>query len=60
MIVWEQLSTNQTDPWQVVPGQVFTPYSRLFISTAFVVVSRVSCLEVTDVKGRFAERSKKP
>ena len=35
--------------WQVVPGQVFTPYSRLLISTVFVVVSRVCCLEVTDV-----------
>ena len=26
---------------EVVPRQVFTPYSRLFISTAFVVVSGV-------------------
>ena len=22
---WEQLPTDQTDPWQVVPTQVFTP-----------------------------------
>ena len=29
------------DPWQVVPRQAFTPYSRLLISTAFVVVSCV-------------------
>ena len=39
--VWEQLAMDQFDPWQVIPRQVFTPYSRLLISTAFVVVSRV-------------------
>ena len=39
--VWELLATDQTDPWQIVPRQVFTPYSRLLILTAFVVVSRV-------------------
>ena len=32
---------NQFDPWQVVPRQVRIPYSRLLISTAFVVASRV-------------------
>ena len=42
--VLEQLVTDQFDPWQVVPRQVFTPYSRLLISTAFVVVIRVVCL----------------
>ena len=40
---------DQTDPLQVVPRQVYTPYSRLLISTALVVVSRVSCLGVTGV-----------
>ena len=44
--VYEQLSTDQFDPWQFVPRQVFTPYSRLFISTAFVIVSPVGCLGV--------------
>ena len=29
---------DQFDPWQVVPRQVFTTYSRLLISTVFVVV----------------------
>ena len=27
MPVWEQLATDQTDPWQVVPTQVFTSYA---------------------------------
>ena len=40
---------DQFDPWQVVPRQVFTHYSFLLISTAFVVVSHVSCLRVTGV-----------
>ena len=40
---------DQFDPWQVVPRQVFTPYSRLLISVAFDVVSRVDCLGVTGV-----------
>ena len=40
---------DQFDPWQVVPRQVFTPYSRLLISTAFVVVNRVGCLGITGV-----------
>ena len=43
-------STNHFDPWQVVPRQVFTAYSRLLISTAFVVVSRTGCLGVTGVR----------
>ena len=38
---------DQLDSWQVVPRQVFTPYSHLLISTAFVVASRLSCLGVT-------------
>ena len=42
-------SNNQFGPWQAVLGQVFTPYSRLLISTAFVVVSRVGCLVVSGV-----------
>ena len=37
---------DQTDPWQVVPRQVFTP---LLISVAFVVLCRVGCLGVTFV-----------
>ena len=36
-------------PWQVVPRQVFIPFSRLLISTAFVVVSSVGCLGVACV-----------
>ena len=39
----------QLDPWQVVLRQVFTPYSRLLISSAFVVVSRVGVREITGV-----------
>ena len=42
--VWEQLAKDQFDPWQAIPRQVFTPYSRLLISTASVVVSRFGCL----------------
>ena len=38
---------DQFDPWQVVPRQVFAPYSRLLISIVFVVVSRLGCLGVT-------------
>ena len=34
---------------QLVPGQVFTPYDRLLISVAFVVLCRVGCLGVTGV-----------
>ena len=40
---------DQFDPWQVVPRQVFIPYSHLLISTAFVVVSPVGYLGVTGV-----------
>ena len=53
MPVCEQLATDQFDPSQpVVPRQdlVLTPYSRLLISTAFVVVSGVGCLRVTGVE----------
>ena len=49
ILVWEQHATDQFDQWQVVPRQVFTPYSRLLISTAFVVVSHVGCLGVSGV-----------
>ena len=34
---------------KLVPRQVFTPYSRLFVSSAFVVVNHVGCLGVIDV-----------
>ena len=47
--VKEQLATDQFDTWQVVLKPVFTPYSRLLISTAIVVVSRVGCLGVIGV-----------
>ena len=40
---------DQFDPWQVLPRQVFTHYSHLLISTAFVVVSRIGCLGVSGV-----------
>ena len=46
--VWEQLSTDQPDPWQV-PRQVFTPYDWLLMSVAFVVLCRVGCHGVTGV-----------
>ena len=36
--VWEQLATDQTDLWQVVPRQVFTSYDCLLISVAVVVL----------------------
>ena len=41
--VWEQLATDQTDPWHVVPRQVFTPYDCLLISVACDVLCRVGC-----------------
>ena len=47
--VWEQLATDQTDPWQVVTRMVFTPYDCLLISVAFVFLCRVGCLGVTGV-----------
>ena len=47
--VWEQLATDQTDSWQVVPRQVFTPYDYSLISVAFIALSRVGCLWVTGV-----------
>ena len=40
---------DQIDPWQVVPRQVFTPYSHLLISIVFIVFSRVGCLGVACV-----------
>ena len=50
MPVWEQLATDQFDPWQVFPRQVFTPYFCLLLSNACVVVSQADCLGVTGVK----------
>ena len=41
---------HQFDPWQVVLRYVFTLYSRLLISIAFVVVKRGGCLWVTGVQ----------
>ena len=38
MPVLEQLATDQSDPWQVVPIQIVTPYDFLLISVAFVVL----------------------
>ena len=48
-----KLATDQTDPWQVVPRQVFTPYDCLLISVAFVVLYPVGCLWVTRVRKRW-------
>ena len=48
--VWEQLAMGQTDSWQVVPRQVFTPYNCLLISVAFVVLCCIGCLWVTGVR----------
>ena len=45
----EQFAMDQFDPWQVVPRQVFTLYSRLLISIMFVGVSHVGCLGITGV-----------
>ena len=42
---------DQTDPWLVVPRQVFTPYDCLLILVAFVVLCRVGCLWITGVMG---------
>ena len=50
MPIREQLATDQTGPWQVVPRQVFTPYDCLLISVSFVVLSRVGCLWVTGLR----------
>ena len=47
--VWVQLAKDQFDPWQVGPRQVLAPHSRLLISTAFDVLSRVGCLGITGV-----------
>ena len=43
MPVWDQLATDQFDPWQVVPRQEFTSNSCLLISAVFVIVSCVGC-----------------
>ena len=44
---------DQVDPWQVVPRQVFIPYSHLLISTVFVVAIHVGCLRVNGVSCHF-------
>ena len=49
MPVWEQLATDQSDRWQVVPRQIFTLYDFLLISEACIVLWRVGCLCVTGV-----------
>ena len=41
VLLEKQLAKDQTDPWQVVPRQVFTPYNCLLISVAFVALCRV-------------------
>ena len=40
---------HQTDPWQVVPRQQFTPYDCLLISVASVVFCCVDCIWVNSV-----------
>ena len=40
---------NQTDPWEIVSSQVFTPCDCLLISVIFVVLYHVGCLWVTGV-----------
>ena len=40
---------DQTDLWQVVPRQVFTPTECSLISAAFVVLCHVGFLWVTSV-----------
>ena len=41
---------DQTDPWQVVHRQVFTPYDCfILISVAVVVLSHTGCFWVTVV-----------
>ena len=44
-----QLAMDQTDLWQVVPRQVFTPYNCSLISVAFIVLCCGGCLWVTGV-----------
>ena len=44
------MAGNNLPPWQVVPRQVFTPCSRLSISTVVVVVSCFGCLGVNSVQ----------
>ena len=39
---------DQTDPWQDVSRQEFTPYDCLLNSVAFVVLCRAGCLWVTE------------
>ena len=43
---------DQTDPWKVVPRQVFTSYDCLLISVAFVFLCGVGFLWVTGVNYR--------
>ena len=48
--VWEQLATDQPDPRQVFPRQIFTPYDCLLFSVKFVVLCCVGCLWLTGVE----------
>ena len=57
MPVLQQLATDQTDPWQVVYRQVFTPHDSLLISAAFVVLCRVGCLWVTSIRWGTLQRT---
>ena len=49
------MSRIQTDPWQVVPRQVFTPYDCLLISVAFVFLCRVGYLWVIGMYNELSE-----
>ena len=57
--VWEQLTTDQADPWQVAPTYVFTTYDCVLISVAFVVLCPVGCLGVTGVVYGISDESVK-
>ena len=60
--LWENLprATDQTDSWKVVPRQVFTPYSSLLISVAFVVLYRVWSSLETGVFSNKGTQHQKP
>ena len=42
-IFWEILAMDQSDLWQIVPRQEFTPYSHLLLSTALVFLRQLVC-----------------
>ena len=58
MHVWDQLATDQTDLWQGIPRQVFTPYDCLLFPVAFVVLCQVGCLWVIGVVTVLLEQKK--